>query len=131
MMQLNDGPSGRCTTHDKMKWMQTPLPTPITPELQAPGFGHRDAVTAICITDTGLVMSASLDKSLCVFDVNRYQETYRHVHKAHCQGVVSVAHDAVNNWYGLQHHCRAQLVLLQKHHARRTLVYSHIYILLN
>ena len=78
--------------------MQAPLATPITPELQAPRYGHRDAVTALCITDTGLVMSVSLDKSICIFDVNRYQETYRHVRNAHSQGIVSVAHDAINNW---------------------------------
>eukprot|EP00892_Ulva_mutabilis_P011728 jgi/Ulvmu1/8928/UM005_0019.1 len=79
--------------------IQAPLTSPITPELQAPGYGHRDAVTAICITDTGLVMSASLDKCLCIFDVNRYQETYRHIRNAHSQGIISVAHDAVNNWF--------------------------------
>jgi WD40 repeat protein len=79
--------------------MQKSLLVPLGPELVGPKLGHNDAVLGLCITDTGLVMSAGFDCALCVFDARRPHETMRKVEKAHMHSIVSVTHDPVNNWF--------------------------------
>jgi hypothetical protein len=63
--------------------VQQALIEPITPELSGAKLGHTDAVVAIVITDTGLVMTGSMDCSLCVFDINRPSESVRKIENAH------------------------------------------------
>jgi WD domain, G-beta repeat len=63
-----------------------------------PQHGHTDAVMAICITDSGAVMTAGLDRRLCVFHFGR-PDAVRRVERAHAHGVVSVAHNSRANWF--------------------------------
>jgi hypothetical protein len=63
--------------------LQKPLMEPVTPELSGAKLGHTDSVAAIVISDAGLVMTGSLDCSLCLFDINRPVESMRKMSKAH------------------------------------------------
>lgn len=63
--------------------VQKALIHPITPALSGAVLGHTDAVVAIVITDTGLVMTGSNDRSLCVFDISRPAESVRKIENAH------------------------------------------------
>jgi WD40 repeat protein len=69
------------------------------PLLEGPEYGHVDAVTDVVITDRGLVMSAALDGALCIFAVGKPRESLKKIERAHVQGIISVAHDAINNWF--------------------------------
>jgi hypothetical protein len=88
--------------HSMVVRAQEPLLKPIgvnlCPEDPKPKHGHTDAVTAICITDSGAVMTAGLDRRLCVFHVERV-EAMRRVEHAHEHGIVSVAHNCRANWF--------------------------------
>lgn len=55
----------------------------MTAELSGAKLGHTDAVVAMVITDTGFVMTGSLDRSLCVFDISRPAESVRKIENAH------------------------------------------------
>lgn len=71
----------------------------MAPPLEGPVGGHTDAVTSVVITDRGLVMSGGLDRALCLAVLSKPRDTVRRVDHAHAKGAISVAHDAVNNWF--------------------------------
>lgn len=79
--------------------VQEPLLTAIGTPLSGTECGHTGAVTAVVVTDRHQAMSAGLDRALCILMVTKPRESIRKIERAHLQGIISVSHDAVNNWF--------------------------------
>ena len=76
-----------------------PILTQLGPNMTGPTHGHTGIVTAIAISQAGLVFSVSDDQTFCTFNMERPLDTFTRSGKVHSAGIVSLTHDVVNNWF--------------------------------